>query len=106
MTFSLHGIGVSGGYAIGRAQLFSHDRLEAPHYVLRKEHLGEEINRFDKAVIAVRTELTSLRDHLPEHAPAELSAFMDVHRLILEDAMLSEAPKKRILQERCNAEWA
>ncbi len=106
MPFTLHGIGVSGGYAIGRAQLFSHDRLEAPHYVLRREDLKDEIARFEQAVAEVRVELDALRAHLPEHAPSELAAFLDVHRMILEDAMLSEAPKQRILEERCNAEWA
>ncbi|MCU0841711.1 MAG: phosphoenolpyruvate--protein phosphotransferase [Thiobacillaceae bacterium] len=106
MSFTLHGIGVSGGYAIGRAQLFSHDRLEAPHYVLRREHLKEEIARFDEAVATVRSELVELQDHLPDSAPAELSAFLDVHRLILEDTMLSEVPKRCIQEGRCNAEWA
>lgn len=106
MTFTLHGIGVSGGYAIGRAQRFSHDRLIAPHYVLRREDLPAEIARFEEAVRSVRAELLRLKSHLPKHAPAELSAFLDVHRLILEDAMISEAPKRRIKADRCNAEWA
>ncbi len=106
MSFTLHGIGVSGGYAIGRAQLFSHDRLDPPPYVLRREDVKGEIARLEQAVDTVRKELMHLREHLPEHAPAELAAFLDVHRLILEDAMLSEAPKGLIESQRCNAEWA
>ena len=106
MTFSLHGVGVSGGYAIGRAQLYSQDRLEAPHYLLRPEHLDAEVERFSAAVDAVRAEMTALQEHIPEGSPAELSAFLNVHVLILNDAMLSEAPKQRIRGERCNAEWA
>jgi phosphotransferase system enzyme I (PtsI) len=106
MTFSLHGIGVSGGYAIGRAQLYSHDRLEAPHYQLRREDIKEEITRFDAAVDLVRGEFDLLRQQLPENAPSELSAFLDVHRLILNDSMLCEAPKQLIQSQRCNAEWA
>ncbi len=106
MTFALHGIGVSNGYAIGRAQLYSHDRLEAPHYILRAEHLEEEVERFDAAVEAVRAEMLDLREHIPEGAPAELSAFLDVHVMILSDSMLSELPKQRIREDKCNAEWA
>jgi len=106
VTFSLHGIGVSGGYALGRAQLYSHDRLEAPHYVLAPEYVSAEIERFDAAVTSVRQELFDLQAHIPEGAPAELAAFLDVHILILADSMLSEAPKRRIRVERCNAEWA
>jgi phosphotransferase system enzyme I (PtsI) len=106
MTFSLHGLGVSGGYAIGRAQLFSHDRLEAPHYVLQPEHLDEEVARFEAAVEQVRAEFATLREHIPEGAPAELSAFLDLHSLILDDSMLSEVPKHCIREGSCNAEWA
>jgi phosphotransferase system enzyme I (PtsI) len=106
VTFSLHGIGVSGGYALGRAQLYSHDRLEAPHYVLAQQHVSAEIKRFDEAVTSVRQELLDLQAHIPEGAPSELSAFLDVQILILADSMLSEAPKRRMRAEHCNAEWA
>ena len=106
MTFSLHGIGVSGGYAIGRAQLYSHDRLEAPHYRLHAEHLDEEVARFNAAVDAVRAEMLALQEHIPEGSPAELSAFLNVHVLILNDSMLCEVPKHCIRKEHCNAEWA
>ena len=34
MSFTLHGVGVSGGIAIGYAHLISHAVLEVPHYVL------------------------------------------------------------------------
>ena len=106
MSFSLQGIGVSGGYAIGRAQLYSHERLEAPHYLLRPEHLEAEVQRFADAVETVRAELLSLQTHIPGGAPAELSAFIEVHALILSDSMLSEVPKRLIRSEQCNAEWA
>jgi phosphoenolpyruvate-protein phosphotransferase (PTS system enzyme I) len=106
MTLALHGLGVSQGYAIGIAQRFSHDRLEAPHYILRKTDLAAEIARFDAAVTAVRVALGELHQHIPEGAPSELRAFLDLHRLILDDSLLCEAPKQLILDTQCNAEWA
>jgi phosphotransferase system enzyme I (PtsI) len=106
MTLALHGIGVSGGYAIGRAQLYSHARLEAPHYLLRPEHIEAEVARFSEAVENVHAELLALQAHIPGGAPTELSAFIEVHALILSDSMLSQAPKRRIREEGCNAEWA
>ncbi len=106
MTFTLHGIAISGGYAIGRAQLYSHDRLEVPHYVLRKADIGSEVTRFDAAVAEVRAEYGYLSEHIPEGAPSELAAFLDLHTLILDDAMISQAPKGLIRQTACNAEWA
>ncbi|MDD3529538.1 MAG: phosphoenolpyruvate--protein phosphotransferase [Gallionellaceae bacterium] len=106
MTFTLHGIGISGGFAIGRAQLYSHDRLEAPHYVLRPEDLDAEVARFDAAIEEVRSECEQLREHIPEGAPSELAAFLDLHRLILQDTMLSQVPKDLMRATVCNAEWA
>ena len=106
MSFTLHGIGVSGGYAIGRAQLYSHARLEAPHYVLRKEHLPEEVARFEEAIGQVRADMQATREHIPEGAPAELAAFLDLHLMFLDDSMITEAPKRLIRETRCNAEWA
>jgi phosphotransferase system enzyme I (PtsI) len=106
VTLTLHGIGISGGYAIGRAQLYSHDRLEVPHYVLRKSDIASEVRRFDAAVAEARAECVQLRDNLPDGAPSELAAFLDLHALILDDAMLSQAPKNLIRETSCNAEWA
>ena len=34
MSFSLHGIGVSGGIAIGYAHITSNARVEVPQYML------------------------------------------------------------------------
>jgi len=106
MTLSLHGIAVSGGYAIGRAQLYSHDRLEAPHYVLRQHDLDDEVARYDQALESVRQECRHLRDQLPEGTPPELAAFLDLHGLFLDDSMLAEVPKRLIREQACNAEWA
>jgi phosphotransferase system enzyme I (PtsI) len=39
-------------------------------------------------------------------APAEFGAFLDVHWMILTDPTLSEAPKRMIADQLCNAEWA
>ncbi|MBK6744687.1 MAG: phosphoenolpyruvate--protein phosphotransferase [Hydrogenophilales bacterium] len=106
MSFSLHGIAISDGYAIGRAQLYSHDRLEAPHYLLRAADLDEEVQRYEAALTTVRQECSHLRDHLPEGTPPELAAFLDLHGLFLDDSMLAEVPKRLIREQSCNAEWA
>ncbi|MDR2240162.1 MAG: phosphoenolpyruvate--protein phosphotransferase [Zoogloeaceae bacterium] len=106
MTFALHGLAVSHGIAIGRAHLISHATLEVEHYLLPERHVGEELARFDQAVAGVRTELDALMAHADPGAPAELTAFIDLYRMLLTDPLLTEATRALIRQQRCNAEWA
>ncbi len=107
VTFSLHGIGVSGGIAIGRAQLVSHATLEVAHYAIPPSKVGSEIARFETAVAEVQRELEALHGAMTgDDLPGEFGAFLDVHWMILNDATLSEAPKRIIAEQRCNAEWA
>jgi phosphotransferase system enzyme I (PtsI) len=106
MSFTIHGIGVSGGVAIGRAQLVSHAQLEVAHYAIPAARVEEEKARFDAAVDKVRAELGALSGHVPPGAPPEFAAFLDLHRMILDDPTLSQAPKGLIETQQCNAEWA
>lgn len=106
MSFTIHGIGVSGGIAIGHAHLVSHTKLEVSHYDVPAPQLAEETARFDRAVSTVRRELEELRGSVPAGAPAEFAAFIDLHLMILGDTTLSVAPRAIIESEHCNAEWA
>ena len=106
-SFALHGLGVSGGIAIGRAQLVSHATLEVAHYTIPSSRVESEIARLEHAIAEVRAELHELRGEMSgEDAPAEFGAFLDVHAMILADPTLSETPKRHIAEQRCNAEWA
>lgn len=102
----MHGIGVSGGIAIGYAQLVSHATLEVAHYALPERHIPEELARFDRAIAAVRADLQNLRANIPATAPAEFDAFLGMHLMILNDSSLSKTPKQLIASQQCNAEWA
>jgi len=108
VTFALHGIGVSGGIAIGRAQLVSHATLEVAHYVVPASRVDHEVRRLELAIDEVQKELTALHGSMTRSGelPGEFGAFLDVHWMILNDPTLSEAPKRIIVEQRCNAEWA
>jgi phosphotransferase system enzyme I (PtsI) len=107
MTFSLHGQAVSGGIAIGRAHLVSHALLEVAQYQLRERDAAGELIRFDKAVANASAELNALRSEASvPGAPAELSAFVDLHVMILADPTLTDGVRELIRERRCNAEWA
>jgi phosphotransferase system enzyme I (PtsI) len=106
MSFTMHGVGVSAGIAIGHAHLVSHALLEVAHYNIPDHLVEAEVARFNHAVNTVAKDLENIRDNLPSNAPAEMGAFISTHLMILSDRALSEAPKDIIVNENCNAEWA
>ena len=107
MSFSLHGLAVSGGIAIGRAHLVSHALFEVSHQQLRERDVPGELQRLDKAIAAVRGDLQQLREEAAgQGGLAEVTAFVDMHAMILDDPMLVDAAREAIGGRRCNAEWA
>ena len=106
MSFSIHGVGVSNGIAIGHAHLVSHALLEVVHYQVPKHLVEQELARFDQAINTVKHDLETVKAQLPSKSPAELTAFINTHLMILNDHTLAEDPKLTIKNEHCNAEWA
>ncbi len=106
MSFTLHGLGVSPGIAIGISHLVSHATLEVSHYVIPAKHVEEEIARFDAAIGAVREELRSIKYATGLGVPSEIRALIDVHAMILGDPMIASVPRQMVREKRCNAEWA
>lgn len=106
MTFSLHGIPVSKGIAIGRAVLISRAALEVSHYLVESGKEAVEAQKLLDAFDQVRQELQQLRLGLPKDAPPEMAAFLDVHSMILADPALAEKPIHLIRTQRLNAAWA
>ena len=106
MSFSVHGVGVSNGIAIGNAHLVSHALLEVVHYQVPEPLIEQEIARFDQAINTVKLDLETVKSQLPSKSPAELAAFINTHLMILNDHALADDPKKIIKNELCNAEWA
>ena len=106
MSFSVHGVGVSSGIAIGHAHLVSHALLEVVHYMVPEHLLEQEIARYDQAIQTVQQDLHQVSQNLPSKAPKELEAFIHTHLLLLNDHSIRDDPKQMIRNERCNAEWA
>ena len=105
MSFTLHGLPVSGGIAIGQAHLISQATLEVSHLQISPRLVEKEVARFEAALHSVREEFTAMKTNL-DNAPADIGAFIDLHQMILADPELSETPKELIRERRCNAEWA
>lgn len=106
MNFVLHGTSVASGITIGHAHLVSSARLDVAHYEIAAAAVPAEILRFDASIARAKQEMVLLAQQIPADAPAEFGAFINLHRMILEDSSLSHAPRELIRERKCNAEWA
>ena len=106
MTFSIHGLAVARGIAIGRAVLVASSRVDVAHYFIKPDQIDGEIDRLKRAKEVVFQEVQRLQLALPKDAPAELAALLDVHLMLLQDELLAEGVAHWISERLYNAEWA
>ncbi|WP_027997041.1 phosphoenolpyruvate--protein phosphotransferase [Simplicispira psychrophila] len=106
MTFSISGLAVSRGIAIGRAVLVGSIRIDVAHSFIELDQIEAEIDRVRRGRNAVVEELQRLQDELPHDAPHELAALLDVHLMLLQDEVLTTGVKHWITERMYNAEWA
>jgi phosphotransferase system enzyme I (PtsI) len=106
MTFSIHGLAVARGIAIGRAVLVASSRVDVAHYFITQDQIQGEINRLKRAKEVVFQEVQRLQLALPKDAPTELAALLDVHLMLLQDELLAEGVAHWISERLYNAEWA
>ena len=107
MPFTLHGLAVSQGIAIGHVHLVSHALLEVNHYHVAPRYLDEELARLDEALATVQGELIGLKAVTTAgQAHSEVGAFVDLQLMMLADPMLADAARDLVTERRCNAEWA
>ncbi|MBC7916448.1 MAG: phosphoenolpyruvate--protein phosphotransferase [Rhodoferax sp.] len=110
MTFAIHGLAVSRGIAIGRAVLVASSRVDVAHYFIAADQTDAEIDRVRAGRDAVVNEIHRLQKSItlmgPKEAPHELTALLDVHLMLLQDAELIGGVKHWITERLYNAEWA
>ena len=110
MTFSIHGLPVARGIAIGRAVLIASSRVDVAHYFIDPTQIESEITRVRVGRNAVVEEIHRLQQTIagmgPKEAPHELAALLDVHLMLLQDEELIIGVKHWISERLYNAEWA
>ncbi len=110
MTFSIQGLAVSSGIAIGRAVMVSSGRADVAHYFVDEAQISIELARVKDAKNTVIDELIRLQHSVAmreaKDAPAEIAAMMDVHMMLLQDQTLQDGVMHWIKERHYNAEWA
>ena len=103
---ALSGTGIGRHVAIGKAVIIDRGDREILKYEVPKDQVQSEIERFHSALAHTRSELRRIQKEIPDNAPQETNAFIDVHLLILQDPLISEQPVRAMEEYSYNAEWA
>jgi len=110
MTFSVHGLAVSRGVAIGRAVIVASSRVDVAHRLVAPHEIEGEIERLRQARKAVAEEILRVQQGLvglgQVDAHPELAALLDVHLMLLQDEQLTDGVKHWVKERHYNAEWA
>jgi phosphotransferase system enzyme I (PtsI) len=105
-TTLLRGVGASPGLAIGPAFLVDRRRVKTPKRHIADEEVDAEMARFDTALAASHEQLERVKKKLSEREGEDHFHIIEAHQLILHDEHLVDPTRKRIKEERVNAEWA
>ncbi|GAB4471319.1 MAG: phosphoenolpyruvate--protein phosphotransferase [Anaerolineae bacterium] len=92
---TLQGIAAAEGIAIGPAFCYIPPTLNIP--ARRAGAVSDELARFEAACTQAQAELDDLRAILTERADAESAAIFEAHAMMLQDPMLHEAVRERVM---------
>jgi phosphoenolpyruvate-protein phosphotransferase (PTS system enzyme I) len=104
-SFTLKGIGVSPGVAVGRAFILDRKRVRTPKLRLGPEELDRELLRMKTAVDLSDRQLQDLKDQIAGDGQ-DHELIIEAHRLMLHDPMLLDEVNRLISRDHINAEWA
>ena len=102
----LRGLGVCSGIAFGSVHIVDRRRVAVPHYHLPKERRERELQRLERAILASEQQFESLQMRSESNGLDQVSVLLQAHAMILRDAELRDATRRRIVDEGKNAEWA
>src|SRR5579863_7120005 len=101
-TVIIRGVAASPGIGIGKAFLLKEEALSYIFRALSREEVKREIQRFRQAVAKTRTDILETREKVLKVLGKSHAALIDVHLLILDDALFTKDVEKKIAQELMN----
>ena len=100
------GAGVSPGIAHGMIHVVRDDLGDVARYHIEPAQIGNEIARFESALVQTRVQILEMQQEIAEAIGAKDAAIFDAHLLVVEDRTLIDEVLRRLETERCNVEWA
>ena len=99
------GAGVSPGLARSVIHVVRDDLDDVVRYHIEPSQIGNEIARFEAALVQTRVQILEMQQKIAEAIGAKDAAIFDAHLLVVEDRTLIDEVLRRLETERCNVEW-
>src|ERR1700752_2234026 len=99
------GAGVSPGLAHGVIHVVRDDLDDVARYHIEPSQTGNEIARFEAALVQTRVQILEMQQKIAEEIGAQDAAIFDAHLLVVEDRTLIDEVLRRLESDRCNVEW-
>ena len=99
------GAGVSPGLARAVIHVVRDDLDDVARYHIEPSQIGNEIARFEAALVQTRVQILEMQQKIAEAIGAKDAAIFDAHLLVVEDRTLIDEVLRRLEAERCNVEW-
>lgn len=100
----LEGVAASPGVAHGAAFVYLQKQPDVPCYDLDEGALDAELERFDRAILETRAEITAIRDKISSTLGEGEARIFDAHLLVLEDSALLEEVSSELRSTHKNIE--
>ena len=102
----LKGIPSSPGIAIGKVFFFGRRTLKPEKRILPAYQAESELQRLDESIIITRTNMEKTRTKAVKELGEIVGRIFDSHLLILEDVMILEEVRGKIIEENLSADFA
>src|SRR5213079_528769 len=99
------GAGVSPGLARGVIHVVRDDLDDVPRYHIEPSQIGNEIARFEAALVQTRVQILEMQQKIAQLIGAKDAAIFDAHLLVVEDRTLIDEVLRKLEKELCNVEF-
>src|SRR5467141_2923592 len=99
------GAGVSPGLARGVIHVVRDNLDDVPRYPIEPSQIGNEIARFESALVQTRVQILEMQQKIAEAIGAKDAAIFDAHLLVVEDRTLIDEVLRKLENDLCIVEW-
>ena len=101
----LHGVAAAPGIARASAHVFSLESDDVVRYQIDAAQIGDEIARFESALIQTRMQILEMQQQIAEAIGAKDAGIFDAHLLVVEDQTLIDEVLRKLETDLCNVEF-